>query len=339
MKHFLTSAMLALLTIQSGMPCIMLAPGTALPGQAYIDAANPFLHLIVAIKRISPTSGFVDYATGIKIGPNQILTAAHVVDALGGNFNSPANLSVLTGQNFFEPNQNISVAFYRVHPSYIQGSGLGTGSQIDLAVIHTTLAMDGPYAQIGTTPLTNGNVLTIVGAGRPALYGTPFDSPEPFDGKFRACRGSLLDPTSQFNNLYYASLRSFTTSNFGIPGGASIGDSGGAGFGSDNLVYFLITAATWTSASVRTFGVDLTQPEVRNFITSEPPKLTITLSSTSTQLTLADLVRNRQYRVMRSTTLNSWAEAHRFTATSTSATWSESLAPSGTSFYRLEWNE
>jgi hypothetical protein len=336
MKRLLTSAMLALMTVQSGMPCIMLAPGTALPGQAYIEAANPFLHLIVAIKRISPTTGFVDYATGIKIGPNQILTAAHVVDALGGSFNSPANLSVLTGHNFLSPTQNVSVAFYRVHPSYIQGSGLGTGSQIDLAVIHTTIAMDGPYAVIGTSPLANGNILTMIGAGRPGFLGGILD---PYDGNFRACRGSLVNPTSQFDNLYYNGLNASGSSSFSLPGGGSLGCSGGAGFTANNEVVFLITSGAYGGSSVRTIGVDLTNPEIHNFIASEPPKLTLTVSPTTAQLSFADLIRNRQYRVMRSSALTAWTESHRFTAASDTATWSESLATSGKMFYRLEWDE
>ncbi len=38
-------------------------------------------------------------------------------------------------------------------------------------------------------------------------------------------------------------------------------------------------------------------------------------------------------------TLSNWEEAHRFTAASATATWSEALAPEGRMFYRLEWNE
>ena len=40
---------------------------------------------------------------------------------------------------------------------------------------------------------------------------------------------------------------------------------------------------------------------------------------------------------MMSATRSAWEEAYRFTATATTGSWSEALAPEGQRFYHLEW--
>lgn len=67
--------------------------------------------------------------------------------------------------------------------------------------------------------------------------------------------------------------------------------------------------------------------------------LAISVSTTTADLSFSNLISNRGYRIMRSAVLSGWEEAHRFTAASSTATWSEPLAPAGRMFYRLEWDE
>jgi hypothetical protein len=70
-----------------------------------------------------------------------------------------------------------------------------------------------------------------------------------------------------------------------------------------------------------------------------PPALAFAVSAPEAQLSCSHLIPAREYRVMRSANLWGWVEAHRFTAASTTATWNEVLAPEGTMFYRLGWDE
>ncbi|MBN8457474.1 MAG: trypsin-like serine protease [Verrucomicrobia bacterium] len=72
---------------------------------------------------------------------------------------------------------------------------------------------------------------------------------------------------------------------------------------------------------------------------SAPPQVKLITSPTTAQLTFTNLDPTREYRVMRSSTSATWEEANRFTATTTTGTWSEPLAPDGRRFYRLEWNQ
>lgn len=71
----------------------------------------------------------------------------------------------------------------------------------------------------------------------------------------------------------------------------------------------------------------------------KPPKLTASVVDTTAHITFANLIPNREYRLMRSGALNAWEEAHRFTPTVPTGSWSEALDPEGRQFYRLEWNE
>jgi hypothetical protein len=73
-------------------------------------------------------------------------------------------------------------------------------------------------------------------------------------------------------------------------------------------------------------------------VVPEPPKIIATVGPTSAILAFSNLVIGREYRIMRSTSLASWVEAYRFTATTPVSSWSEALGTGGRQFYRLEWN-
>jgi hypothetical protein len=74
-------------------------------------------------------------------------------------------------------------------------------------------------------------------------------------------------------------------------------------------------------------------------VLQEPPKITANVATGSAHLSFSNLVTGREYRIMRSPSLVSWVEAHRFTAAAPSSSWSEALSPQGRQFYRLEWIE
>ena len=78
-----------------------------------------------------------------------------------------------------------------------------------------------------------------------------------------------------------------------------------------------------------------------NYASPEPVALACTVAGGQAELSMSDLVTNRTYRLMRSGTLapSSWTQAHSFTATGPTATWSEPVAPEGRQFYKLEWTE
>lgn len=136
-------------------------------------------------------------------------------------------------------------------------------------------------------------------------------------------------------------------------GASEHGTLGYAAYGVAGLdsVYSLSFTLPHTSPSVsfqfRTFNIDqgIQADEswgLDNVVVSvlpEPPIITATVTTASANLSISSLVTGREYRIMRSPTLSAWEEAHRFTATGTSGSWSEALSPEGRRFYRLEWDE
>jgi hypothetical protein len=336
MKTLLQAAFISLVA-PSGTASVMLAPGTVLPGQAYIDKGAEFADRVVAIRRVS-ASGVVSYASGIKLTPYHVLLPAHVIDSLSG-FRPPERLRVLIGSNFFSPLQTLDVVSYVTHPTYISGSNSVGGSVYDMAVLKISIAMPPPFASLAAISPPNGTTITYAGYGMPGLSLATATS---HDGNLRSFQGTSTSTTGfLFDDAIYGAT--FASSTLGLPlaGSGSVGDSGAAGFTSDNDVAFMATSG---SGDNFTFGVDLTNPTAREFITAntvmpDPPQLAIALVATSAQLSLSNLLSGREYRVMRSPTLSNWQEAFRFTATVTSYSWSEAISPIGRTFYRLEWNE
>ena len=69
------------------------------------------------------------------------------------------------------------------------------------------------------------------------------------------------------------------------------------------------------------------------------PVINCTVSDIQAHLDLSNLLSGREYRIMQSSTLLTWTEAYRFTATDPTSSWSDAFSPDGQRFYRLEWNE
>lgn len=71
--------------------------------------------------------------------------------------------------------------------------------------------------------------------------------------------------------------------------------------------------------------------------TAIQPRLAIDLAAGSVHLSMANLLLNKEYRIMRSPTLSGWEEAHRFTSAAAAFSWSGGVSTNRRMFYRLEW--
>lgn len=266
-------------TTQRGDSAVMLAPGTELPGQAYIDYGAQFADSVVTIQRVGTTTGTISYTSGVLIndavtGKQFVVTAGHSLDSTSG-LRPLENLSILVGTNYLTPQRNITISSYAVHSSYVVGSGMGTGEQIDLAIMELSLnaTMPGLGASIGTQTIPNGAVIDLVGSGQ---FGLSSDALQPRDGNLRAFQSIAADPSSIVSNdVYNAAIASSAFNSFTKGVGAN-GDSGGGVFYNGEL-YGIMT----TSSSLMTSYVDLTNNEVnifiRNFMDSTVPEPSMAL--------------------------------------------------------------
>jgi hypothetical protein len=233
----------------------MLAPGTTLPGEAYKDYGAQFADSVVAIKTVSPTSGTVRYASGVQLDEYTIITAAHVLDATSG-FRPFANVFVVGGVNFNAPDFVSSIASYVIHPTYVQGSGLGTGSQMDLAVITLSNPIYGRGVEIGTeAPI--GAALAMAGFGQ---YGLSSSALQGQDGYLRAFDSQVVDSSSVLDSNVYGTGIGFSTLNLEGKGGS--GDSGGGVFYDNKLIGLIHSQA----GAATTSFLKLTNSDVMNFI-------------------------------------------------------------------------
>lgn len=318
---------------------VMLAPGTTLPGQAYINYGSQFINSTVAIRRESVTTGAVSYGSGVLVnhasGIQLVLTAAHVLDSTSGM--RPANkLTVMVGTNYLNPDKAIKVKNYVHHPTYIVGSGLGTGSQIDLALIILESKLVGIGVGMATLPAQNNQPLSFAGYGQ---HGLSLESLQSKDGYLRGFQSMAMNPSGLFDDTIYNSSFTSTLMDSTYLGVAANGDSGGGVFQNASLHGVMVGASPGTI-----IYVDLTSEVVTNFIDGfvaqfQQPEVEISLFSSSIALSFSELFPGREYRVMRSPTLSGWEEAHRFTAAASTGSWGEALAAGGSMFYKLEWDE
>jgi hypothetical protein len=259
-SSFLTGAVFIGAVPKEAEGGIMRETGTAMPGERYLQfGAQEFSNIVVAIQRAPMVSSTISYATGIKIDPYHILTAAHVIDSSLG-YRTPAQLLVLIGgTSFFNPEQQISVAEYVIHPSDIEGD-LTPGAGIDLAILRTSQPMPGPYAQIGNTPATAGTVLSCGGYGKPGLSGATATT---HDGVLRGGKALCQGPSSQFNSSQYGEMVGQPYHSYDRPIVASEGSSG---MPIKNLDGLVVAMAVVSNFSATTTYLELTTPAVQQFI-------------------------------------------------------------------------
>jgi hypothetical protein len=260
------AATLLALGLRPAEAAVMLAPGTILPGQGYIDLGAPYADFVVAIRRVSPSTGAVSYATGIKISPYHVVTAAHVIDHSSG-FRPVENLTILGGTNYLSPSFTSAVSSYTIHPSYVQGSLLGTGSQLDLAIITSSTKLSGGFATLSSNPILNGDIITFAGYGQPALDPSAPQLASDRDGYLRAFQGIAGNPASIYDNVLYGGANGTVSSLMPWEGLASQGDSGAGAFKGMELggMAFAIVGTTSTqwadfnSQSARDFLMSVTR--------------------------------------------------------------------------------
>lgn len=256
-------------SVQRGDSAVMLAPGTIAPGQAYIDAAIPFANYMVAVAITNPDSGeIISYGSGLRMNGG-ILTAAHVVDNLGGNV-----ITVLGGSNnFYSPEYASTASSVITHSDFMSATGTA-GTTLDLAFL-TTATLPGSSLAFTPQAIAAGQIMTGVGFGRPQI-GT-FGPLLPRDGYLRAFDGRVVFPSSINTNLFGQISGTGFSSN--IPGLASPGDSGGIGF-VDGVPSGIFFSSSGTRSSFTRFD----SPEFLAYVNFVPEPSTVSSGALSLML-------------------------------------------------------
>ena len=252
----LTAAVTLLtLSLRPTDAAVMLAPGTTLPGQDYIDYGAQFQNSMVGIKRVSPTNGAFGFVSGVQIDERHVITSAHGIDTTAQGFWPMKFLFSVVGTNLYTPASTTPFRRMSVHPSY--GRSFGTG--IDLVVIELEEALPGRGSHIADNSVASGELLVFAGFGQFALVDGAL---QPVDGFVRAFDATATNPSPLFDNYYYSD----GYPNGLLPGKGANRDSGGGVYFGNDLVGIIIAVGAETSSSGRTTFLDLTRPEIRSWI-------------------------------------------------------------------------
>ncbi|MCX6880175.1 MAG: trypsin-like serine protease [Verrucomicrobia bacterium] len=272
-----------------------------------------------------------------------VITAAHNVRFQQGTLNT-SNMTIGNGKSYIsDPGTTSVVSFMFISPTYLPGSDAGQ----DYAFLRLERRISPPNLvfTLGTAP-ENGDSILFAGYGLP---GSMQEGTLPKTGNVMGFFGrySPSEPpgwNSADDTGYFTGQHDSGVGNGGDSGGSvkrlnpSTGrwENLGTMIGS-NLSNFTNFIAYYNAdQDFQDFLVNTVRPATA---VSVSPKLACTVTSTAVQLQFSNLEFNREYRVMRSSTLSAWEEAYRFTAATTSGLWSDALAPAGQRFYRLEWNQ
>jgi hypothetical protein len=281
------------------------------------------------------------HVPAVRINDHYAITSAH-----GVHSNTPGVLrrfvKIGDGTNYLTNPGNVrEVAQVIVHPEYFNSSLF---SQPDIAIIKLAQPLAGSNAVFGpATSVAKFEKLTSSGFGVPGYVGIGF---LPIDGQIRGWIAEVSSDTSgHYNNEYFGSTR-FNTNPYQLNGRGSSADSGGPVYDSQRRLVGITVGVAPTDYSLGgiTIFLDLTIPTIQSWIVanttlSGPPSISCTITDTQAMLTLNNLLPTRDYRIMRSSNLRTWEEAHYFTAIGSTGSWSAALVPEGTQFFRLEWNE
>lgn len=235
---------------------VMLAPGTTLPGQSYISYAAPFKSCMVAIKRVSVSTGAITYVSGIQIDSRHVITTCHGLDSTSG-IRPLSNLSVLIGDNILTPSVEINIRRCLIHPDY---RSYGQGE--DIAILELAEEVPNRGVELGNYVAIN-NVIQMAGYGQAALSDGAL---QPLDGFLRAfdsfSNGSSLSwlPDEHYNQAtpfeHYYPLLPFA-------GFGAQYDSGGGVFLNGKLVGIIVAATeSWFGEVGCTWYLDTTRPTI-----------------------------------------------------------------------------
>lgn len=292
----------------------------------------------------SEYQGTTFYFSAIRINDHFAITAGHAVYGETVGIISPKRLGDGTNRTT-NPGNVRTISDVVVHPAY-SGANADFYST-DIAVLKFLEPLPGnnpTFAQAGS--LSAGQILTSAGFGDRGFTGGAYLA----DGNVRGWNAPLLseDGGDQFDNQIFGNTRFSAAAGVSLNGRGSNGDSGSPVYDSNGFLVGMSVGTSPIAFSVDPIGstifLDLTNPITRAWILAntafpEPPAVACTVSVAEARLAFSRLVPAREYRVMHSNSLSNWLEAHRFTAASTTATWSEPLVPEGRMFYRLEWDE
>jgi hypothetical protein len=298
-----------------------------------------------AVRRTDAANG-TTYASAVLIAPDLFITAGHVTPR-NGSLTATLH-EIVFGPNYHTSTDRHTVARTERYPGYV----FGDTSTIDLGVGWTSGFVDGFTSSI-TFPssVSQGTVLTV------AEYGNFGDITT---GEF-ASTGDRLAGRAQaygahgtnYTSAYYFATDFDRASADPLNVNTLNGSSGSPWWTSSGQLAGMTVAGTKTFNTGYSIALDLTNPTVQAYLQpliadswarynasiAQRPTLTCAATLTASQLTFSNLIPAHEYRVMRSPTLITWEEAHRFTATGATDSWGDSLAPGGKMFYRLEWNE
>jgi|GEM_PF-3264917 len=298
------------------------------------------------------TFGGVTYhASGILIRgatADWVLTAAHAVTGPLGTVDM-ANLTIGNGTSYLnDRGQTSGVASWILTPE-AQASSTQSKPYGDIVYLQLTNRISNPtlyFSRAAATPSFDQQLL-FTGFGEPISRA---EGVLPITGNVMGFTAvfSTSRPSSYNSALYASGQDEWNSAGDGV---GSQGDSGGSvKVWNPTTARYDLVGMTVSGNSSATFFYNFNEPSFTDILTNtikpvtDPiasPALTCTVASGQAELAMSNLVTNRAYRLMRSGTLaaGSWTQAHSFTATAPTATWSEPVAPEGRQFYRLEWTE
>ena len=218
----------------------MLNPGTALPGQDYMDFGATFLGRSVWVKG-QYTDGRIAYFTGLRIDGRNVLT----INAGTHSPNGPISvLEVGSGLNYFtNPGEIRSVANVVLNPS------------LDISILQLEGdVFPGVDLVVGATPSLL-EPIQIAGYGQFALQDGPLQLQ---DGNIRGLEQVVGFDNSALFSPGFAVLR--------FPGGTKPGYSGAPVFYGGDAIGIVIGGILGTQSVQRTDYVPLNTPGLNEFI-------------------------------------------------------------------------
>ncbi len=230
----------------------------ALSDGAAASSLHPHVSSTVWINR-----GGVQSLSGVLLGPNWGITAAHT-------FDSGTSWTVGNGSNFItDPGMTRTVTSFVPHPLSVPGGFVG--NEVDLAVFFLDAPLPGTYPSIGSSVLNE--LLSYNGFGRPATPGT---GNLPVDGQRRLFQTNA----EQFGSVPggistdYVIGGFYPTGSLGYLPLGGAGTSGGSGSGvynqSGELVAMLVAGSGSPDylASTISLRLDLYEPWINTVVPS-----------------------------------------------------------------------
>ena len=269
-----------------------------------------------------------------------VLTAAHAVSTSNGVIDVE-NMTVGEGTSYLnDRGQTTGVLSLHISPTY-QGNSF-SGADYAFLRLSSRISKAGLEFRLGAPP-TQGATILLCGYGLPETFQ---------DGNVQNT-GNVMGFHATYSDIAFANSPYCAGYYSGLPnsGIGTARDSGGVVKKINaitNKWENIGTIVSSDSGSTYFFSFHHADHYFSDFLTNmvrpvvagvKPPRMALAASSTTIQLHCFELTPTASYRLMRSSTLFDWEEAHRFVAPTAVYSWSEPVSPRGRMFYRLEWDE